>query len=151
MRREEGDMSTLPRGESSQSPIRAVLQWIWDQSRCSTLAHLQSCAEQEVERIARDTGISPSDFRALVSLGPNASDPVERRMAVLDHDPVEVSKIAPQTFRDLQRVCSFCQSHRRCLRDLARDPGKSEWKDYCPNVETLMALNVMPWTSRREW
>ena len=72
-------------------------------------------------------------------------------MAALDLDPVEVSKVAPETFRDLQRVCSFCQSHRRCLRDLTRDPGKSEWKDYCPNVETLMALDTMPWMSRREW
>ena len=114
----------------------------------STIPH---CAEKEVESIARDNGISASDFRALVSLGPNASDLLERRMAVLDLDPVEVSEIAPQTFRDLQRVCSFCQSHRRCLRDLARDPGKPEWKDYCPNVETLMALDAMPWTSRREW
>jgi hypothetical protein len=144
-------MSTLPRGRFSQSPIRAVLQWMWDQSRSNTLAHLQSCAEQEVERLARDSGISASDFRTLVSLGPNASDPLERRMVALDLDPGEVSKITPQTFRDLQRVCSFCQSHRRCLRDLARDPGKPEWKDYCPNVETLMALDTMPWTSRREW
>jgi hypothetical protein len=144
-------MSTLPRGQFSQSPIHAVLEWIWDQSRSNTLAHLQLCAEQEVERIARDSGISASDFRTLVSLGPNACDPLERRMAALDLDPVEVSEIAPQTFRDLQRVCSFCQSHRRCLRDLARDPGRPEWKDYCPNVETLMALDAMPWTSRREW
>jgi hypothetical protein len=105
------------------------------------------CAEKEVESIARDTGISASDFRALVSLGPNASDLLERRMALLDLDPVEVSEIAPQTFRDLQRVCSFCQSHRRCRRDLARDLGKPEWKDYCPNVETLMrhqSPNTLP-------
>jgi hypothetical protein len=92
-------MSTLPRGQFSQSPIHAVLQWMWDQSRSNTLAHLQSCAEQEVERIARDSGISASDFRTLVSLGPNACDPLERRMAALDLDPVEVSEIAPQTFR----------------------------------------------------
>ena len=144
-------MLTLPRSEISQS-IHVVLQWIWDQSRSNTtLAQLQSCAEKEVESIARDTGISASDFRALVSLGPNASDPLERRMAILDLDPVEVSEIAPQTFRDLQRVCSFCQSQGRCLRDLARDPAKPGWKDYCPNVETLMALDAMPWTSRREW
>ena len=91
------------------------------------------------------------DFRTLVSLGPNACDPLERRLAALDLDPVEVSEIAPQTFRDLQRVCSFCQSHRRCLRNLARDPGKPEWTDYCPNVEILMALDAMPWTSRRGW
>jgi hypothetical protein len=144
-------MSTLPRGGISQSPVHAVLQWIWDQSRSNTLAQLQSCAEKEVESIARDNGISASDFRALVSLGPNASDLLERRMALLDLDPVEVSEIAPQTFRDLQQVRSFCQSHRRCRRDLARDPSKPEWKDYCPNVETLMALGKLPWESRREW
>ncbi len=72
-------MSTLPRGGISQSPIHAVLQWIWDQSRSNTLAQLQSCAEKEVESIARDNGISASDFRALVSLGPNASDHAEWR------------------------------------------------------------------------
>jgi hypothetical protein len=136
-------MLTLPRSEISQS-IHAILQWIWDQSRSNTLAHLQSCAEKEVESIARDNGISASDFRALVSLDPNASDLLERRMALLDLDPVEVSEIAPQTFRDLQRVCSFCQSHRRCRRDLGHNPAKPEWKNYCPNVETLMALNAMP-------
>jgi hypothetical protein len=141
-------MSTLPRGEISQSPIYAVLQWIWDQSRSNTLAQLQSCAEKEVESIARDNGISASDFRALVSLGPNASNLLERRMALLDLDPVEVSEIATQIFRDLQRVCSFCQSHRHCRRDLGRDPAKPEWKNYCPNVEALMALDAMPWTSR---
>ena len=143
-------MLTLPRSEISQS-IHAVLQWMWDQSRCNTLAQLRSCGEKEVERIARDSGLSASDFPPLVSLGPSTSDLLERRMAALDLDPVEVSAIVPEAFRDLQRVCSFCQTHRRCLRDLARDPAKPDWSDYCPNVETLMALNAMPWASRCEW
>ena len=101
-------MSTVPRGQFSPSPIHTLLQWIWDQSRSNTLARLQSCAEQEVERIARDTGISPSDFRALVSLGPNASNLLERRMAVLDLDPVEVSKVAPA-------ICSECAPSVRAI------------------------------------
>ena len=140
-------MSTLPRGSS----IEAILQWIWDRSRSNGLNELQSCGEKEVERIAKDAGLSVFEFRKLASLGPNAPDLLERRTALLDLDPVEVSEIAPQTFRDLQRVCSFCQSHRRCRRDLARDPGKPEWKDYCPNAVTLMALDKLPWESRREW
>jgi hypothetical protein len=142
-------MLTLPRGQ--RSLIYVILQWIWDRSRSNTLDELRSCGEKEVERIARDSGISASDFPALVRLGPNASDLLERRMVALDLDRVEVCAIAPETFRDLQRVCSFCQSHRRCLRDLAHDPAKPDWRDYCPNVETLMALDAMPWTSRREW
>ena len=142
-------MLTLPRGQ--RSLIYVILQWIWDRSRSNTLDELRSCGEKEVERIARDSGISASDLPALVRLGPNASDLLERRMAALDLDQVEVSAIAPETFRDLQRVCSFCQSHRRCLRDLAHGPAKPDWRDYCPNVEALMALDAMPWTSRRKW
>ena len=102
-------MSTLPRGGISQSPIHAVLQWIWDRS--NTLTQLQSCAEKEVESIARDNGISASDFRALVSLGPNASDLLERRMALLDLDPVEVSEIALKP----SAICSECAPSVRAI------------------------------------
>ncbi len=144
-------MATLPRGETSRSVIYAILQWIWDQSRSKSLDQLQLCAKHEIERIALDGGLSPSDFRAVASLGPNAGDLLERRMVALELDSAEVSAVAPQTFRDLQRVCSFCQSQGRCLRDLAHEPARPEWKDYCLNVETLMALEAMPWTSRREW
>ena len=144
-------MSTLPRGKNPHSSIYAILQWIWKGSRSNALNDLQSCGEEEVERIARDSGLSASEFRKLASLGPNATDLLERRMAALDLDPVEVSATAPQTFRDLQRVCSFCRDHGWCLRDLARDPASPAWKDYCPNVETLVALDALPWASRREW
>jgi len=144
-------MSTLPRTEISHAPIRAILQWIRDRSRSDDLNDLQACGEKEVERMARDAGLSAGEFRALASLGPNAPNLLERRMAVLDLDLVEVSAFEPQTVQDLQRVCSFCESHRRCLRDLARNPSNSAWKDYCPNAVTLMALDALPWTSRREW
>jgi len=146
-----GHMSTLPRKESAHSAIKAMLQWIWRQCRSNDLNELRSCGEKEIERIAKDSGLSVSEFHKLASLGPNAVDLLERRMTALDLDPVEVSAIAPQTFRDLQRVCSFCESHGRCLRDLARDPANAAWKKYCPNVTTLMALDALPWASRREW
>jgi hypothetical protein len=33
---------------------------------------------------------------------------------------------------------------------LIRDPAAPQWQDYCPNAQTLIALNVLPWASRRE-
>jgi hypothetical protein len=144
-------MSTVSNTEISQSPIRDILQWIWDCSQSNGLNDLHACGEREVERMASDSGLSASEFRALASLGPNGPDLLERRMVALDLDPIEVSATEPETFRDLQRVCSFCESHRRCLRHLARDPENRAWKDYCPNALTLMALDAMPWASRREW
>lgn len=137
-RRVEGDMVALPRSQSFSSPIKATLQWMWNQTRSNPLNELQSRGEQEIERIARDSGLSVAEFRVLASLGPNATDLLDRRMAALGLDPIAT---APHTFRDLQRICSFCESRRRCLRDLARDPAIPAWKDYCPNAKTLMALH----------
>ena len=52
-------------------------------------------------------------------------------------------------------ICSECAPSVRAIgavdETLRATPAKPEWKDYCPNVETLMALDAMPWTSRREW
>ncbi len=135
-------MVALPRDQISSSPIEAILQWMWDRSRSRTLNELQSCGEQEVERIAQDSGLSVAEFRMLACLGPNATDLLERRMAALGHDPIAVSAAVPQTFRDLQRICSYCESPRQCLRDLARDPANPAWKDYCPNAKMLMVLHA---------
>jgi len=141
-------MFTLPRAKLSRSAIYAILQWMRNRSRDFTLNQLQASVEKAVKRIAKDSGLSPADLRALVSLGPNANVLLERRIVALDLDPGEVSEIAPNTFRDLQRVCSFCESHGRCLRDLAHNPADTAWKDYCPNVDKLMALHRWPWASR---
>ena len=94
-------MFTLRRGGAFHSPIQAMLRRISDLSRGGVLDDLQSSGIREIERIARDNGLSTADFRALAKLGPNATDLLERRMAALDLDPSEVSEIAPQAFRDL--------------------------------------------------
>src|SRR5215831_16704410 len=104
MRRVEGPMFTLPRAKLSRSAIYAILQWMRNRSRDCTLNQLQASVEKAVKRIAKDSGLSPADLRALVSLGPNANVLLERRIVALDLDPGEVSEIAPNTFRDLQRV-----------------------------------------------
>ena len=84
-------MVALPRGQIFSSPIETILQWMCDQSRSKTLNELQSCGEQEVERVARDSGLSVAEFRVLACLGPNATDLLERRMAALGLDPIAVS------------------------------------------------------------
>jgi len=101
--------------------------------------------------MAKDIGVSPSELRKLATLGPDSADLLLRRMAALDLDRKEVSQTEPRTFQDLQRVCTMCDHHRRCRRDLARDSADPAWQDYCPNAATLMALNALPWRARSEW
>ena len=143
-------MSALPVGQKSL--IKAVSKW-WRQlaRRGSARFELKCCGEEEVERMAKDIGLSSSELRRLASLGPDSADLLLRRMAALDLDRNEVSRTEPRTFQDLQRVCTMCNHHRRCRGDLARDADDPTWHDYCPNASTLMALNALPWRARSEW
>jgi hypothetical protein len=34
----------------------------------------------------------------------------------------------------------LCGSKTRCAHDLARDPGSTSWRTYCPNEPTIRAL-----------
>ena len=142
-------MLALTHRFKGQSTIEAILQWCRDWTKGSSL--LQGWGEAEVEHMAKDVGMSASQLRALARLGPEAAELLLGRMAALDLDPNEVFRTEPATVQDLQRVCTMCRSHRRCARDLARDPVIPAWKDYCPNAAMLMALNVQPWAARREW
>jgi hypothetical protein len=142
-------MSALPVGSWSLS--KAVLQWWRDWTRRSSAQELKCCGEDEVARMAKDLGLSPFELRRFAKLGPGSADLLLRRMAALDLDRKEVSRTEPRTFQDLQRVCTMCNSKRRCKRDIGRDSDDPVWQDYCPNAATLMALNAMPWRARAEW
>lgn len=143
-------MSALP-GKESRSSFKAFLQWCREWASGDSASDLSCVAEAEFERIARDLRMSAAELRAVARRGPEAADLLLQRMTALDLDPTEVSQIGPETFRDLQRSCALCESKRRCARDLARDPANPAWKNYCPNNATLMALDALPWASRKEW
>jgi hypothetical protein len=124
-------MLALLRGRNRWSPTKAISQWWRDWTRRGSL-ELTCCGQDEVERLAKDVGVSASELRRLVNLGPDSADLLLRRMAALDLDRNEVSRTEPRTFQDLQRVCTMCNSHRRCKRDLARDSADPAWAGLLP-------------------
>jgi hypothetical protein len=134
----------------SRSLIDVISEW-WSSRtiRSSALSELECAGTAEVERIAKDVGVSAPELRNLISRGPDAANLLLLRMAALKLDRSEVARNEPAMFQDLQRVCSMCQSKRQCRRDLARGSPDPEWEDYCPNVATLKALDALLWLPRR--
>lgn len=143
-------MSAPPSAHKSWSAFDTLLQWCRGWARSGPESELQCFADAEVERIAKDVGVSASELRTLATFGPEAADLLLRRMTALDLDRNEITRIEPQTFQDMQRVCIMCEHHRRCAGDFARDPAGDAWKEYCPNAATLIALNALPWAERHE-
>ena len=109
----------------------------------SRLPELMCCGEDELERMAHDLGMPVSQFRRIAGYGPDAAALLFQRMAALNLGSDDVLTTAPGTLRDLQRVCTLCASHRKCARDLGRNPADSKWEDYCPNVAMLKLLDTL--------
>ncbi len=143
-------MSASPSAHKGWSVFDSILQWCRDWTSSGPESELQCFADAEVERIAKDVGVSASELRTLATFGPEAADLLLRRMTALDLDRNEIARTEPQTFQDMQRVCIMCDHHRRCARDFARDSASGAWNEYCPNAATLIALNALPWTTRHE-
>jgi hypothetical protein len=143
-------MSTGAAETKSDSPLQSILRWV--RERASSQAYeLAACGDREVEQIAKDIGVSPAELYLLARSDAAGAELLPQRMAALDLDCKEVARLMPETMHDLQRLCTLCTAHRRCAHDLAHDPNDPNWKDYCPNVATLLALDAMPWAARSEW
>jgi len=135
--------------QKTHSPLEAIRQWC--RGFLGSPSSLGECDAEGLERMAHDIGVSSVELYKLASRGRESADLLCQRMEVLDLDQNEVARVERATFQDLQRVCSMCDCKKRCARDLARDPADPVWKDYCPNAQTLTALDTLPWMARREW
>jgi hypothetical protein len=114
-----------------------IRQWWTGMFRQSELDRL---GELGVERIATEAGVSVNDLYELTRHGPDSAELLSRRLRALDLDPALIAHEQPQDFRDMQRLCSLCESKGRCERDLSLNPENSIWSYYCPNAETIRAL-----------
>lgn len=116
-------------------PRPSIREWIrtWRSNRARV--ELDDLQEGDLTRIASDIGVSPTELRTLAAMGTDSADLLPRRLASLGLGQAEAS---PGVLRDMERVCTFCGSKRRCAHDL--DLTSPPWPAYCPNAETLGEL-----------
>jgi hypothetical protein len=117
------------------SMYQRFLSWRANRGRLTELDDLQ---EGDLTRIAADIGVSPAELRSLAATGTDSADLLPRRLASLGLDDEEIAGATPGLVRDMERVCSFCGSKRRCAHDL--DLVGPPLPAYCPNAGTLREL-----------
>ena len=129
--------------QTSERPgfARLLAHWwrSWNGSR-RAMVDLNACGSVEMERIARDVGVSGADLSILAGKWPDAADLLYWRMNEIKLDRMEITQADAEVMRDLQRVCTVCGSKRRCEHALAKNPSDPAWEKYCPNATTLSAL-----------
>jgi len=117
------------------SLIAAIAGWCRKWRHESETANLETWLPGDVERIARDVGVTVAELRALE----RTDQPllVPRMLAALKIDAAELARTQPAALRDLQRVCSICDSKRRCRTELAAGDAARTYEAFCPNALTL--------------
>ena len=134
-------MHELMRASGHSGPIGLLSEWWKNWRRREAGMHeLEACGREEVAHLARDIAVGSSELRTIAAKWPDNVDLLQRRIAELGLDSERIVQTGPQVLRDLQRVCSQCADHRRCAGDLDRNGKDREWREYCPNLQTLDAL-----------
>lgn len=129
--------------DRSDSLVSGFASWwrSW-RNRRMAVSDLDRCGADDLERVARDVGVSETELRRVAGKWPGAADLLYRRMEHLKLDAVETAQNKPRVMHDLQRSCMLCQDKRQCERDLSSNPDDPVWREYCPNVITLAALTA---------
>jgi len=141
---------SAPARDKPGSLLQPIGRWFRTRADRADL-DLAALSDSEVKHIADDLSVSLAELYKLARSDRRSADLLKQRMAALDLDCEEVARLMPTAMRDLQRLCSLCSRRRRCAQDLARTPLDPRWKQYCPNVATLSAVDAMPWAARRDW
>ena len=116
----------------------SIVKWLHMWAPNADALELERCGD-DIRRIAADAGLTEVDLRRLIPLGPQAAVLLPHMMEALNLDP----EAAPlEVLRDLQRVCSLCKNKAECTCELARGSADTNYVDFCPNADTLRALQL---------
>ena len=107
-----------------------------------SLVELAACPPSELQRIARDVGVSVSDLRIMAAAHAGPSELLPRRLGLLGLDPAYVKSALTVTYRDLERTCAMCPAWRHCARDLAKGDAQAGMDSYCLCSPAIDALAV---------
>jgi len=144
-------MVSLPSGIGNWPPIANISRWWRNQAETNSASSEQAAGKDDFDSLPELTKTSMMETLTATDYRPEEANLLLRRMIVLDLDCNEVARTEPQMFQDLQMTCVRCDSRPQCASDLEHNPDDLAWHDYCPNVAQLKMLNVLPWSSRREW
>lgn len=116
--------------------LHAFAEWL---KRRRERAELDALDADERNRVAHDLGVSADQLDYLVR---ESHDPVElpRMLAAIGIDEAGLRRAQPALMRELQRVCSLCESSTLCHHEIESGTAGVSYPYFCPNADELKAL-----------
>jgi hypothetical protein len=117
--------------------IQVFADWL---KRRRDRAELNALDGEERERVAHDLGVGAAELDYLVREG---HDPVQlpQMLAAIGIDEAALKRAQPSLRRELERVCSLCETATLCQYELAGGTAGVSYPYFCPNAAELKALS----------
>jgi len=104
-------------------------------------AELDAMSVDEVGRLARDIGVGAGELERMVEAGRDPEQ-LSAMLRSLDLDEAALKRAAPAMLRDMQRLCSLCETASTCQHALDTGIAPTTYRSFCANAATLEALKA---------
>ena len=131
----------LPGYPLVEAALNAIADWVTNYRNAIGLKdEFGMCGPDEVMRMAKDIGVTPSQLRELVRKGADSVKLLKGLLAALHVDPKIIADMDPLVMREMQWLCITCNNKKRCQHELAKGTATEHFHEYCPNAISIDEL-----------
>jgi uncharacterized protein YjiS (DUF1127 family) len=104
-------------------------------------AELDAMSGDELGRLAHDIGVSTRELEQMVDAG-HDPERLPEMLRALGIDEAALARAEPAMLRDMQRLCSLCETVGTCRHALDAGIAPTTFRSFCVNAATLEALKA---------
>ena len=124
-----------------ESALKAIADWVTSYRKAIGFNNeFGMCGPDEVMRMAKDIGVTPSQLQELVRKGPDSANLLKRMLVALHVDPKIIADMDPLVMREMQWLCITCNNKKRCEHELAKGTATKHFHEFCPNAVSIDEL-----------
>ena len=130
----------LPSNALVETAFEAIADWVSNyRSAIGFNSELAMCGPDEVMRMAKEIGVTPSQLHELAK-GPIDANLLKSMLVALKVDPEILADMDPLIMRELKWLCITCGNKKRCEHELAKGTAIEHFREFCPNAVSLEEL-----------
>jgi hypothetical protein len=131
----------LPSDPFVEAALEAIGNWVTNYRNIVGFNNeFDMCGPNEVMRMAKDIGVTPSQLQELVRNGADSANLLKRMLVALHVDPKVIADMDPLVMREMKWLCISCSNKRQCEHELAKGTAAKHFQKYCPNAVSIDEL-----------
>jgi len=130
----------IPNNPLLETAVKAIAAWVSIYRNALGLNNeFGMCGPDEVMRMVKEIGVTPSQLREL-NKGHGNANLLKSMLVALHVDPKVIADMDPLVIRELKWLCITCSNKKRCEHELAKGTAAEHFREFCPNAVSLDEL-----------